>query len=144
MNYAKCEEDQNLRIKFGILVLYRHIALLKRTHKQVKLRYRIYIYKTTHKHSDRILAVSPEIYLLLSLTMLRCYGPQRVWATNSTFPCDHQNQLDKPSLRDVLCKFSPFHMTGFAGSIYFNLLVCTFKQRNMSVMTRVSNFILQF
>ena len=30
--------------------------------------------------------------------MLRSYGPQRFWATNSTFPCDHQNQQDKPSL----------------------------------------------
>ena len=36
--------------------------------------------------------------LFPSLVMLRSYGPQRFWATNSTFPCDHQNQLDKPSL----------------------------------------------
>ena len=40
---------------------YRHIALLKNTHKRVKLRYRINIYKTTRIYSDRILAVSPEI-----------------------------------------------------------------------------------
>ena len=33
-----------------------------------------------------------------SLMMLRSYEPQRFWVTNSTFPCDHQNQLDKPSL----------------------------------------------
>ena len=30
--------------------------------------------------------------------MLRSYGPQRFWATNSTFHRDYQNQLDKPSL----------------------------------------------
>ena len=36
--------------------------------------------------------------LFPSLMMLRSYGPQRFWATNSTSPCDHQNQLDNPSL----------------------------------------------
>ena len=40
---------------------YRHIVLLKRIHKQVKLRQRINIYKTKRIHSDRILAVSPKI-----------------------------------------------------------------------------------
>ena len=47
-------------------------------------------------------------------------------------------------LRDALSKLSPFHVTCFAGSTYFNLFVCPFKQRNMSVMTRVPNFIRQF
>ena len=47
-------------------------------------------------------------------------------------------------LRDVLWKFSPFHVTCFAGSTYFNLFVCPFKQRDMSVMTRVPNCFLQF
>ena len=37
--------------------------------------------------------------------MLRSYRPQRFWATNSTFPCDHQKstgltQIDV--LRDVI------------------------------------------
>ena len=39
----------------------RHIALLKRTQKQVKIGYSVYIYKTTRIHSETILAVSPEI-----------------------------------------------------------------------------------
>ena len=39
---------------------YRHIALLKKTHKQVKIRYSVCIYKTTRIHSKRILAVSPR------------------------------------------------------------------------------------
>ena len=39
----------------------RHIALLKRTQKQVKIGYSVYIYKTTRIHSEIILAVSPEI-----------------------------------------------------------------------------------
>ena len=89
----------------------RHIALLKRTQKQVKIGYRVYIYKTARIHSETILAVFPEIYyteldelallsanLFPSLMMLCSYGPQRFWATNSAFPCDHQNQLDKPGL----------------------------------------------
>ena len=88
----------------------RHIALLKSTQKQVKIGCSVYIYKTTRIRSETILAVSPKIWFtepdelaLLSanfpsLMMLRSYGPQRFWATNSTFPCDHQNQLDKPSL----------------------------------------------
>ena len=57
---------------------------------QVKIGYRVYIYKTTRMHSEIILAVSPEILytepdelthlsadLLPSLLMLRSYGPQR-------------------------------------------------------------------
>ena len=39
----------------------RHIALLKRTQKQVKIGYSVYILKTTRIHSEIILAVSPEI-----------------------------------------------------------------------------------
>ena len=39
---------------------YRHIALLKRIHKQVEIRYHV-IYKTTRIHSERIPIVSPEI-----------------------------------------------------------------------------------
>ena len=39
----------------------RHIALLKRTQKQVKIGCSVYIYKTTRIHSETILAVSPEI-----------------------------------------------------------------------------------
>ena len=35
-----------------------HIALLKRTQKQVKIAYSVYIYKTTRIHSETILAVS--------------------------------------------------------------------------------------
>ena len=68
----------------------RHITLLKRTQKQVKIGYRVYIYKTTRIHSETIHAVSPKIYytepdelallsanLFPSLMMLRSYGPQR-------------------------------------------------------------------
>ena len=68
----------------------RHIALLKRTQKQVKIGYSVDIYKTTRIHSETILGVSPEIWytepdeltllsaiLFLSLMMLRSYGPQR-------------------------------------------------------------------
>ena len=39
----------------------RHIASPKRTQKQVKIDYSVYIYKTTRIHSEIILAVSPEI-----------------------------------------------------------------------------------
>ena len=39
----------------------RHIASLKRTQKQVKIGYSVYIYKTTRIHSETILAVSPDI-----------------------------------------------------------------------------------
>ena len=39
----------------------RHIAFLKRTQKQVKIGYSVYIYRTTRIHSEMILAVSPEI-----------------------------------------------------------------------------------
>ena len=39
----------------------RHIALLKRTQKQDKIGYSVYIYKTTRIPSETILAVSPEI-----------------------------------------------------------------------------------
>ena len=63
---------------------YRHIAFLKRTHKQVEIRYSV-LYKTTCIHSERILIVSPEILhterdelvllstnLFPSLIILRC------------------------------------------------------------------------
>ena len=36
----------------------RNIALLKRTQKQVKIGYSVYIYKSTRIHSETILAVS--------------------------------------------------------------------------------------
>ena len=101
---------------------YRHIALLKRTQKQVKIRNSVYIYITTRIHSERVLAVFPEVWymerdelallsanLFPSLMMLRCNGPQWFSATKSTFPCDHQNQLNKPSLMHYviwMCKFS--------------------------------------
>ena len=39
----------------------RHIALLKRTQKQVKIGYSVYIYKTTRIHSEITLADSSEI-----------------------------------------------------------------------------------
>ena len=39
----------------------RHMASLKRTQKQVKIGYSVYICKTTRMHSETILAVSPEI-----------------------------------------------------------------------------------
>ena len=68
----------------------RHIASLKRTQKQVKIGYKVYIYKTTRIHSEIILADSPEIQytepdeltllstdLFPSLMMLRSYEPQR-------------------------------------------------------------------
>ena len=68
----------------------RHITSLKRTQRQVKIGYSVYIYKTTRIHSEIILAVSPEIQytepdeltllsadLFPSLMMLRPYGPQR-------------------------------------------------------------------
>ena len=100
---------------------YRHIALLKRTQKQVKIRNSVYIYKTTRIHSERVLAVFPEFWymerdelallsanLFPSLMMLRCNGPQWLSATKSTFPCDHQNQMNKPSLMHYviwMCKF---------------------------------------
>ena len=37
------------------------MALLKRTQKQVKIGYSVYIYKTTRVHPEIIFAVSPEI-----------------------------------------------------------------------------------
>ena len=58
MNYAECGEYQNERIKFDTLVIA-DIAKLKRTHKQVEIRYNV-IYKTTCLRSKRILAVSPR------------------------------------------------------------------------------------
>ena len=71
----------------------RNIALLKRTQKQVKIGYSVYIYKTTRIHSETILAVSPEIWfteldeltllsadLCPSLMMLRSYGPSRFFS----------------------------------------------------------------
>ena len=42
--------------------IYKHIALLKRTRKQVKIRYSVYIYKTARMHSERVLEVSSEIW----------------------------------------------------------------------------------
>ena len=39
----------------------RHIALLKKTHKQVEIGYSVYIYKATGIHSEIVFSVSPEI-----------------------------------------------------------------------------------
>ena len=39
--------------------------------------------------------------LFPSLMMLRSYGPQRFWVTNSTFLCDHQKSIEQTQ-RDVL------------------------------------------
>ena len=41
MNYAQCGEDQKLKKKIWHSDHYRHIALLKKTHKQVKIHYSI-------------------------------------------------------------------------------------------------------
>ena len=95
----------NLKNKIWHCGHNRHTALLKRTQKQVKIGCSVYIYKTTRILSETILAVSPEIWytepdeltllsgnLFPSLMMLRSHEPQQFWATNSTFPCDHQNQ----------------------------------------------------
>ena len=85
----------------------RHIALLKRTQKQVKMGYSVSIYKTLWNNScslHEILYTEPdELALLFYIFVIvmndvKLFEPQRFWATNSTFPCDHQNQLDKPSL----------------------------------------------
>ena len=43
-----------------IKINYRHIVLLKRAYKQVEIRYSV-IYQNNTVHSERILAVSPEI-----------------------------------------------------------------------------------
>ena len=89
MNYAVWRRSK-LKNKIWHSGHNRHIALLKRTQKQVKIGYSVYIYKTTRIHSETILAVSPEICFteldelaLLSadlcplLMMLRSYGPSR-------------------------------------------------------------------
>ena len=68
--------------------------------------------------------------------MWRIYGPQRFWATNSTLPCEHQNQLDKPNLKCCvtwLCKSFKFtlsiavHRGGLAKNHFW--LVATQKKR---------------
>ena len=57
---------------------WRHIALLKRAHKQVEIHYSVIYQNNTHTHIQRILAVSPEILhterdelALLSTNVLR-------------------------------------------------------------------------
>ena len=87
---------------------YRHIVLLKRAHKQVEIRYGVTYPNNTHtlwKNSCSFSRdfgtrwTSPPFYKFFpSLMVLRCYGTQRFCLTNSTFPHDHQNQLDKPSM----------------------------------------------
>ena len=87
---------------------YRHIVLLKRAHKQVEIRYGVTYPNNTDtlwKNSCSFSRdfgtrwTSPPFYKFFpSLMVLRCYGPQRFCLTNSTFPYDHQNQLDKPSM----------------------------------------------
>ena len=54
-------EKIKLKNKIGHSGHNRHIALLERTQKQVKIGCSVYIYKTTRIHSEIILAVSPEI-----------------------------------------------------------------------------------
>ena len=61
----------------------------------------------------------PSFSIINDVTLL--WTTTRFWATNATFPCDHQNQVDKPQLdvmRDVIVgKFSPCDLTWcFAGS----------------------------
>ena len=57
MNYAQCGEDQNLRIKFSTLVIT-DISRCSKGHKN-KLKW-VTMFPFT-KHSETILAVSPEI-----------------------------------------------------------------------------------
>ena len=54
-------ENIKLKKKIGHSGHNRHIALLERTQKQVKIGFSVYIYKTTRIHSETIIAVSPEI-----------------------------------------------------------------------------------
>ena len=88
-----------------------NIALLKRTQKQVKIGYSVYIYKTTRIHFETILAVFPEIWFTEhdELTLLSAdLSPSLMMdhhgfdATNAIFLCDHQNQL-----RDVIVQIFP-------------------------------------
>ena len=93
---------------------YRHIALLKRTHKKVKIRYycSVYIYKTTRMLSEKILAVSPGIW-----------HTKRDELALLSIPFNHQNQLEKPSLIYCvtwLCKLFPCPMTCSAKSKLVN------------------------
>ena len=88
----------------------RHIALFKRAHKQVEIRYSFIYQNNTHTLRENSCSfsrdfahgtrwTSPPFYNFFpSLMVLRCYEPQRFWPTNSTFPYDHENQLDKPSM----------------------------------------------
>ena len=89
MNYAVWRRSK-LKNKIWHSGHNRHIALLERTQKQVKIGCSVYIYKTTRILSETILAVSPEIWytepdeltllsgnLFPSLMMLRSYGPQQ-------------------------------------------------------------------
>ena len=67
--------------------------------------------------------------------MLRSYGLQRFWATNSTFPCDHQNQLDKPSLIYCvtwLCKFFPLPYGLFRGFYKLKPKLVSVTNKNVS------------
>ena len=52
----------------------RHIALLKRTQKQVKIGYSVHIYKTTRIHSETILGVS--------LCHTTCFAGSTSWNQN--------------------------------------------------------------
>ena len=60
MNYAVWRRSK-LKNKIWHSGHNRHIALLERTQKQVKIGCSVYIYKTTRIHSETILAASPEI-----------------------------------------------------------------------------------
>ena len=96
----------------------RHIALLKRTQKQVKIGYSVYIYKTTRIHSETILAVSPEIYNTEPDGPPFCkFVPvindvMLLWTTTvlsdkldiSLRPSKSTGQTRLDILRDVLCK----------------------------------------
>ena len=78
--------------------------------KQVEIRYGVIYPNNTHTlwknscsfsrdfaHGTRW-TIPPFYNFFPSLKVLRCYEPQRFWPTNSTFPYDHRNQLDKPSM----------------------------------------------
>ena len=100
---------------------------LKRTQKQVKMGYSVSIYKTLWNnfcsfsrdfvHGTRW--TSPPFYIFVSvMNDVKLFELQRFWATNSTFPCDHQNQLDKPSLTYCvtwLCKLFSLSYDLFRG-----------------------------
>ena len=100
-----------------------------------KQRRKIEIVPKNSNHAGTFKSFCKSVAIINDVTLLR----------TTTVLSDKINWINPAwCLRDVLCKLSPFHMTCFAGSTYFNLFVCPFKQRNMSVMTRVHNFILQF